>query len=297
MLAKSRSDRVIFVENAGELQSRLRSVARQVETTRLLRILSKNDGISFKLGVGYRGDPGLHRYVLAWALKHYSLVRWRDGKSQAWTGVGETMPDWGFVDPGPADWQATRQKLIDNPPVRDKIVVSIRYDRPLPSSNWIEGMCEICRKAKLEPVVATQVRRDAARSKELAMALGASEVEWPENASHSEQEIRLRELYRTAALVVSDRLHVLILGFAEGAVPFNLTEYPDHKTGRHFDVIGYAESAVNCVNASAAEIEGFLADALGRAQEMSTHRNKLDAAIDSLVRDENRLRARSAMPA
>ncbi|MBM4496697.1 hypothetical protein GS426_16745 [Rhodococcus hoagii] len=82
-------------------------------------------------------------------------------------------------------------------------------------------------------LVFTQVRRDNARGEELARLLGCKFEAWPEDVTHTEQEARVRALMRSARAVVSDRIHALIMGTTEGALPIGLIPSDDSKVGSH----------------------------------------------------------------
>ena len=66
-----------------------------------------------------------------------------------------------------------------------------------------------------------QVREDEARARELAVALGGEYEMWGDTDA-VEQEARLRQRYSGARLVVSDRMHVLVLAAIDGAAPAEL---------------------------------------------------------------------------
>jgi hypothetical protein len=51
-------------------------------------------------------------------------------------------------------------------------------------------------------------------------------------------ERHLREVYRQCLIVVGDRLHGLIIGATEGAVPLGWVESSGGKIGRHFLAVG-----------------------------------------------------------
>ena len=90
----------------------------------------------------------------------------------------------------------------------------------------------------LEVWAVAQVQQDSERARRLAADLGGRALDWPAATDPARQEERLRELYARTAIAVSDRLHVLIAAFTEGAVPFASLTVESDKIDRHFRAIG-----------------------------------------------------------
>jgi hypothetical protein len=68
--------------------------------------------------------------------------------------------------------------------------------------------------------------------------------------------------------VISDRLHVLIVGATEGGIPVNLIDEPDIKVGRHFEAIGYKDLSILTTGLTPAEIIGYLMEQSERSSEL-----------------------------
>jgi beta-1,4-mannosyltransferase len=130
-----------------------------------------------------------------------------------------------------------------------------------------------------EIVVVTQVARDVERCQELAERWGARHVAWVSD-DHLQQELAVRAVYRRALAVISDRLHVLILGATEGAVPLGWCEHATTKIDRHFDVVGAPWVGRGRVGATAAldELDGpGLASLAARAERVvAQSRSRVD---------------------
>ncbi|MFX1757352.1 hypothetical protein [Rhodococcus sp. As11] len=107
-----------------------------------------------------------------------------------------------------------------SPEVRDRklFVISLRHDRSV-SAAAVGGLIEAARALDLEPVFVVQVREDQEINCSLAEKFGIRCEGWGERVSHIEQEKLVMRLYSDCSVVVSDRLHVLLLGARKGAIP------------------------------------------------------------------------------
>ncbi|NQX35592.1 polysaccharide pyruvyl transferase family protein [Herbiconiux sp. VKM Ac-2851] len=215
-------------------------------------------GRVLRLGIGQRASneeltPKFRRlYRLS------NSVLWRDSASARAFGLGGVMPDWGFESaPGAGGDQE-----------RDLLLVSYRGDRPTLADETVTAIRLFADQKGLKVAVVTQVGRDDERTAELAEQLGGTALLWEAGVTHAQQEEKLRILFRRAAVVVSDRLHVLIIGATEGAVPINLTDEPDIKVGRHFDAIGYEKLSILTVGSSSAELVSRMMEQSGRGSEL-----------------------------
>lgn len=180
------------------------------------------------LWLGAASTPRWGRTRLIRALARLATqVSWRDEASSRTIYPAPVMPDWAFsLEPGGRP--AGR---------RGRLAVSLRGDRPAPSERWIAAVGGLAARLALRPTVVVQVARDEDRAAELAASLGADLVSWG-SGDHAEQESRVRTVYRDSRVILSDRLHALIIGMTEGAVPLGWCEHTNDKVARHFDVIG-----------------------------------------------------------
>ncbi|MGD8194339.1 polysaccharide pyruvyl transferase family protein [Herbiconiux sp. P18] len=192
-------------------------------------------------------------------------VLWRDEASLALMKVGKLVPDTAFSEP--------RVPGAD-PEDRHFMIVSLRGKRPLPSDAWFEGIRQFSIANGLPVKLVSQVDEDEDRSKEVAAILGSDVAEYLPWGTRSdvEQEAYVRELYRSASIVVSDRLHVLILSSVAGAIPAEAVPDPKPKVEGHFAVAGYPGVSFNSAKASSEEIAAFLGRQL-------TRRDELDGAL------------------
>lgn len=251
-----------FVDKPGEILLTEDIYKGQRSLLPILLAVRARGGRVLRLGVGQRSpDPVLTpRFRRLYRLAN--SVLWRDSESARAFGIGAVMPDWGF-EPGTPTTE---------PASRDLLVASYRGDRPPLGENALAALTAFARHSELEIVVVTQVGRDDERTRELADALNASTLEWADSVSHADQESRLRDLFRRAAVVVSDRLHVLIVAATEGAIPVNLVAQPDIKVVRHFDVIGYDSFSIVTDGAETSEL-------VSKLHAQSARRDELDVAV------------------
>lgn len=274
MLEVAEREPVLLFDKPGELQNSWAFIRSQVKA-RVQRLrLRRRGGRAVLLGVGMRHSmPWPKRFVLRAALSDYRLIGWRDIRSHEELALGDVMPDWAFgedVPPPPPSGQ------------RDLLIVSMRGDRPLPSARWFELLRSYATAHHLRIEVVTQVGRDQARSGELAAQLGAMPNPWLEG-DYEAQEQALRSLYRQARLVISDRMHVLIMAAVEGAVPLCLTDAPEEKIERHFRAINFPNVSFTL----ASNADGLLARQADRAEELG---RQVAFAKGAIAQTEQRLK-------
>jgi hypothetical protein len=270
---------ILCVGKPGELPTDFVRLGRSLRRLLLYWRVKRNKGVVVQLGIGAREQPRRLMPLFRMSFGLHDLVRWRDPRSHAHFRLGAMMPDWGFDDhglPGPA--------VEDDVGTRDTLVVSLRGDRPLPARAWMEGVQAFCGEVGLRPLVVTQVRRDAERNRELASLLDSGLIDW-ESEPHAAQERRLRTAYGRSALVLSDRLHVLIVALTEGAVPLCMLDRPEDKIGRHFDAIGYAEASIDVTSLSSGQVVQRLMAALGREAEAKMAKARATEMIADVGRE------------
>ncbi|WP_027133200.1 hypothetical protein [Geminicoccus roseus] len=275
---------VLSIGKPGELQIDRIALRRALRRLLMHRRVVRNGGLVLQLGIGARSQPRSWMSLFRLAFRYHQQVLWRDPQSQAHFGFGAVMPDWGFGDLGPKRPAAP----LEATGPRDLVAISMRGDRPIPGRPWLDGVKAFCQESGLSPVVVTQVRRDGERSRVLAHELGSYLVDWNDQ-THVAQELRLRDIYARSALTISDRLHVLIVGFTEGSVPLCMLDRAEHKVGRHFDAAGYPGASIDVSGQAAGEIARHLHAAHARAAEVAAARLKVLERIGEVGRDLRRL--------
>ena len=259
--------RASFALNAGEFTVTRRGTIRFLPVLAAAAIARLRGGTLLWLGAGVKSV----QRGFTWPYRLYArmahAVFWREPTSAARIGVdAPCLPDWAFgIAPSFAADALDRRLLA----------VSLRGDRPAPGERWVETVGELAKRLGLEIVLVVQVRRDLPLAKELAAAWGARVL--PEGSgAHDEWERQLRRIYSESLVIISDRLHALIMAATEGAVPLAWTDGGSVKVERHFGAAGLSDVSRACDESlegleglSAEEIESrslLVADALADAR-------------------------------
>jgi hypothetical protein len=254
MLATS-PGRPVLVFEAGEVPLDRGNVLRELVFLAETLLVRLKGGVVVRPPRGIRAatNPALLLHALAARMSQVSL--WRDPATAALARGGDLAPDIGFaVEPSPS------------PQIRDELIVSLRGTRSMPSTAWFEAVRATAEDEGLSIRTVVQVREDEARARELAEALGGEFEPWGDTDS-VEQEARLRERYTAARLVISDRMHVLVLAAIDGAAPAELVPMPTRKITEAFATIGVHGISCDASTCEADEMRAFLAGRLAGAAE------------------------------
>ncbi|GAB3067851.1 polysaccharide pyruvyl transferase family protein [Nocardioides zeae] len=213
-------------------------------------------------------------------------VMWRDADSHRTMRCGDLTPDTAFGEP--------RRAQADEP---HRVAISLRGARPLPPDAWFDAVAEFARASGLLITLSTQVDEDRDRSAELAArfrALGATvdHVEWTD-ASDLEHERRLRDLYTECKVVISDRLHVLLIAAKCGAIPTEVVPGPKSKCRTHFATAGIHDISLDVAGLPAEEIVAFLGAAAARGPEITALVDAAEARLNAYVEGSRRRALRS----
>lgn len=212
LLKPSRGRKRHFAMNAGEIVSSPSHIRTFAWQSLAIASAQQSGGRIVALGIGIRDSSRIGDQAITRQLREADMVTWRDYESRVRVSAsGSVQPDWAFAteadDPIPTD--ASRRRLL---------AVALRGDRGPITAHWIETIREVVRAADLKLVIVVQVARDQELAFSLANHLGGSVIQWS-GTSHHDQEQIVREVYRQSRFVFSDRLHALIVGASEGAVP------------------------------------------------------------------------------
>jgi hypothetical protein len=223
--------RTVLAYNAGETTPTAHRACLMVFLMSGSLVCRWRGGASVWLGASVQ--PTRSRMLLSvyrLAARTATMVRWREAGSSAVVASHPVGPDWAFVEGTPVEeWRRDGRGVL---------AFVLRGDRDLPSRQWCEWSRKLCAALGLRPVFVVQVRSDAERAVQMTHILGGDVIDWPATATHAEQEQRVRAVYRRATLVIGDRLHGLIIGATEGAVPIGWVESSRGKVAAHFDAIG-----------------------------------------------------------
>ncbi|MGK2870536.1 MAG: polysaccharide pyruvyl transferase family protein [Mycobacterium sp.] len=214
------------------------------------------------------------------ARRNMPVVAWRDANTRNSFQVGDVAPDWAFGEgPDPA---------IDGlglPPSERKVLaITMRSDRDVLNEANIGLIREIADRYGLRIQVYSQVRRDGDTMEKLAQILhpGTPAI-LLRDETHGEWEALMRGMYRESAIVVSDRLHALIIAATEGAIPLAMSNWTTEKAVRMLKPGGFDLPAQD-PDAIANYLAQMFADPASVSRRITTARAELD-------RVRNRLRA------
>lgn len=214
------------------------------------------------------------------ARRNMPVVAWRDANTRNSFQVGDVAPDWAFGE-GP-------DPVVDGlgavPSERTVLAVTMRSDRDVLDEDKIQLIREIARTYGLRIQVYSQVRRDLATMEKLADILhpGTPAI-LMRDESHDEWEAVMRTMYRDSAVVVSDRLHALIIAATEGAIPLALSNWTTEKAVRMLKPGGF-----DLPEQDPDAIKGYLAEMFADPESVSRRISGARAELDGL---RNRLRA------
>ena len=254
----------------GEIQLTVRGMKEHLGLLPALSLVRSGGGRIVRVGSGARAFPRGGKALIAPSLAVPHVTRWRDTESARVLGHGTTMPDLAFLDGPDAIGEGGR----------DRLVVSMRGDRPAPDATWRAAIRDFADRLGARLVVVTQVERDGGRARELALEWGCELLAF-DGTDHADHEQRVREQYRSALAVASDRLHVLIAATTEGAPPLAPLAAPADKIDRHFEAAHLPPVSVLLTHRQARAA----ADALTAAFERSRDVPAALAATRSAVSD------------
>ncbi|MFC9918989.1 polysaccharide pyruvyl transferase family protein [Agromyces binzhouensis] len=249
-----------YVFKPGEIQLTLVGMKEHLGMLPMLALVRAGGGTVARVGAGSRNFSRLPASLMRPSIALSDLTVWRDGRTAGYLR-GRVMPDLAFGEGGVDDTDAS--------PTRDRLVVSMRSDRALPGEEWIDAVRTFAARRGLRITVVTQVLRDRERSRQLGRLLGGSVLDW-DGTDHSAQEQRLRGAYRETVLAVSDRLHVLVTAFTEGAVPIALLVDRSDKIERHFRAAGIEGIGVPSEGLSRERLDALLERAVGRRDDLQS---------------------------
>lgn len=251
---------------------------------RELIFLAETILVRLKRGVVVRPPRGIRAptYPSLWlharAARLSQIALWRDAASASLAGGGTVVPDIGFAVAMSAPAASAE---------RDELIVSMRGARPMPSPTWLRAVRATADAEGLRIRTVVQVREDEDRARELAQALGGDFDAWGPTDPVT-QEAKLRERYARARLVISDRMHVLVLAAIDGAVPAELAPNPTVKIANAFAAAGIHDITLDALQADAGQMQEFLQSQIDRSEFIS---EQVGAARERLSEVEQQMRA------
>lgn len=269
--------RPVLVFEAGEIPLDRGNGLRELVFLAETLIVRVKGGVVVRPPRGIRAPswPALTIHRLAARLSQVTL--WRDEATLATARCGRLAPDIGFS-------AGVRAGLPWGE--RSELLVSLRGARPLPDATWLSAVRDAAEHAGLTIRTVVQVREDEGRARELAEMLGGEFEAWGDTDPLVQEE-RLRQRYDAAQLVISDRMHVLVLAALSGAVPVELVPRPTSKITNAFAAIGLHGVSVDSSTSDEVRLRDALRPTPARAAEVSD-RVRIAAASLAVIRKEIR---------
>ncbi|HWI31653.1 MAG TPA: polysaccharide pyruvyl transferase family protein [Microbacterium sp.] len=273
----------VYAFDTGETEVQAAFAKRYLKLAPLLVVNRLRGGVAVQLGVGVR-ESTVWRHPIAAVLRLCHMVSWRDSPSRSIMNLGTVTPDWAFALGSPDELLADAERP------RPLLAIAVRQGlshaaREKPSTEWIDAVAWLAEQLGLRPVVLAQIERDGPLARELAARLGCDAVVWLDD-NHARQEERLRAVYRDSAIVLSDRLHAVVIAATEGAVPIALSSGPMDKVTRTLEGAGIPRTSVARDLGDRDAALATIRDALGRRSAImvavTTARTRLAAVTDTL---------------
>lgn len=228
---------IVFAQSPGELPVTGKALTALILDGVLALGFALRGGTTALTGAGLRHPETPLGWRARWAVRRLATVTWRDTPSRQSAGYGSVQPDWAFAE------GSTLSEIAENTAERRTLVLSLRGDRALPHTAWLESVRQVAAARNLDLTVVSHVQSDNDRSSELATALDAACVLF-EDPRHRHHEAQVRSIYRHSVAIVSDRLHALVIGLTEGAVPCALVPGNKEKLTRTLAAAGIVSPAL-----------------------------------------------------
>ncbi|WP_455835208.1 hypothetical protein [Pseudarthrobacter siccitolerans] len=267
--------RSLLVLEPGEVDLRDNQYKWEILVLLFTLIVRLKGGVVVRPPRALRNPGKVVKFIHALGVRLSQYSYWREASSLSLMKTGLLAPDIGFSEPPYGVSPTANRKFL---------TISLRGAREIPSDSWFEAVRDVAKLKGLDIVVVSQVRQDEKRSSEIALRLNGQMHNF-EDRDDFEHEEYLRNIYSLSELVVSDRLHVLILAALGGATPCEIVPNPSGKIARHFETVGLPEISFDCAQADTAEIHNFLTGIVARRDEVSAQFRK--AARDlAAIEDE-----------
>ncbi|MGY1594297.1 glycosyltransferase [Geodermatophilus sp. SYSU D00708] len=250
--------RAFFAFNPGEVDSDPIQGLMHLATCPVLALVRLRGGTVFRAGVGLRTWKPVWGNMIRLTARLSTVNLWRDDSTRDVVGRGGVAPDWAF--------DLTETTRAEGR-TRRRLTVSMRGDEAEFSPQALSAVRALADSNSLQVTVVSQVVRDNPSAVSLGKLLDAEVVTWSDR-DHAAQERLLQEIYRESRVVISDRLHVLLLGVACGAVPLGLMEHDDRKVRRTLEAAGLRNWSKDVRGLSTAEMTAWASSRMSAESEL-----------------------------
>ncbi|MET3932809.1 polysaccharide pyruvyl transferase family protein [Arthrobacter sp. OAP107] len=266
-----------LVFDPGEISLARNSIRSELLTLALTFLVRMRGGVVVRPPRGISQSSGLGLFVHRLGARFAKINLWRTQRSFDIVGDGSVVPDTAFQEPfvPGLPWDQRRT-----------LVISMRGKRKFPSDAWFSSMDLLAQDHGYCVVVLSQVREDEERSREIAERLKGRHLEWG-SRSDLDHERLVRGVYSESAVVISDRLHVLVLAAVAGCIPIEVSDSPRTKVSEHFAQIGVHNMVIDSAIHSAEDIVRRAKDA---CRQRSRTQRALSVARELLDIEEMRIK-------
>ena len=230
-----------YIYKPGEIQITVRGMKEHLAVLPLALVSKLTYGRMIRFGSGTRDDPSpFMASVFRLILRFDDATFWRDNETRMAVRRGRVAPDLAFY---------SKQTNLGSPPLestlRQTVVVSVRGDRGSISAEWLKSIEEFALMRNFKIVMTYQVGRDRDRNRTIAEELSWGFFDPGMIGPETPDGTQLAELYDRAAVVVSDRLHVLVYALTRGAAIVGVGTDNAGKLRRCLGVVGLSERIVD----------------------------------------------------
>jgi len=267
----------VYAFNAGEMELERDYALQYLRLAPLLLASRLRGGHAIHAGFGVRRSTPWKLPIGA-TVRLCDVVSWRDRYSRDVMGTGRVAPDWAFA------LGADDATLLGPEGDRPYLAIALRWNGLSPDDAWRASVRRTADALGLRIVVTAQILRDGPPAERLAAELGGEAVVW-DGPDHAAQEARLRAVYRSSRVLVTDRLHAAVIALTEGAPAVALSDSPRSKVARTLEAAGIAGASVDAGLRDAAALERTARDLVERRRAVMRHVVAARADIAALTRD------------
>ncbi|MCK5028112.1 MAG: polysaccharide pyruvyl transferase family protein [Bacteroidales bacterium] len=260
-IIKSFGQKSVFIFNPGEINLRRQRLIGELALIPFILMIKISRGKLLRIGIAAKKTQTSLKWLWKIIFRFSNKIYWRTYTSKEYFKLGTVIPDLAFYD----------EDIKENKKKNNHITISMRFDCPYPVKKWFEVIKNTAKRNKVDIIVVSQVRMDNDRSINVANDLNAKLILWQDEKTHFEQEEIVRAIYKNSEIIISDRLHVLIAGATEGAIPCVLLTNDSRKVSEHFSVVNI-NNISKLVNKEKTEEEltDFLQKQFARKEEIQT---------------------------
>lgn len=207
---------LLFAPGPTVLRDRFVPIAKRIGMLIAIACVRFSGGRVYSLGRAFRGSGIVSGFLEVASNRMFTSSTVRDEVSSRTLGAAiRFVPDMAFAHQPYGEWGLERERKQDHD--RKYVAISLRNDRMVAPED-LAPLVEGARSRGLLPIFVSQVARDDEQHERLSASLGVESLLW-KNRTHQEQLAAVEAMYRRSHVLLSNRLHGIILGMCHGAFP------------------------------------------------------------------------------